>query len=130
VRAAEVIAIRWPNGRHLLDDFYELLRDQPDTQEQVQLVRTILDRCFNLEFGKGGTREDLLRTWELAGRRKLTPMTVQQLTEWVAATFPRIPPTIGVGWITEEVPSLRDGDAGMVYFSNEPFDSLLRSIWH
>ncbi len=128
-RATEVVQVRWPHGKYLLDDLYDLLRSAPDTQRQLAFIRTILDRCFDVEFAKGGSRSDVLSAWHQAGRKRLTPMKEDEIAEWLARRFPRIAPEVGVGWICEEV-STSNGDNGeAVYFSDEPLDRLLHKLY-
>ena len=128
-RATEVVQVRWPHGKYLLDDLYDLLRSAPDTQPQLALIRTILDRCFDVEFAKGGSRSEVLSAWRQAGQKRLTPMKEDEIAEWLAGQFPRIAPEVGVGWICEEAATSNGDNGQAVYFSDEPLDRLLHKLF-
>lgn len=128
-KVAEVLAVRWPEGRHLLDDFYDLLQGASGTSEQLRLVRTILDACFSLNVAKGASRADVMAAWDRAGRNKETPMTAGELRAWLAAEFPAISPEVAHGWLSEDGLLYSSAGAGTLYFCHDPMDRLLHSLY-
>ena len=128
-RATEIVQVRWPHGKHLLDDLDDLLRSTAGAEQQLAVIRTILDRCFDVDFASGATRADILDAWQQAGRKRLTPMTEDEVTAWLSQSFPRISPHIGLGWITPEAPQVRSPDGKALYFSDEPYDRLLLKLY-
>ncbi len=124
-RATKVLHVRWPQGKHLLDDLYELLRSAPDAQRQVVLVRTILDRCFDVDFAVGGSRDEVIEAFRAAGRKRLTPMTEEDFVAWAATRFRRITPDTAFSWISAVAMTWSDSTARLHYFSDDPWDTLL-----
>ena len=129
LRATEVVQVRWPHGKHLMDDFFDLLRSASDAERQLTFVRTILDRCFEVEFASGGSRSEVMNAWRDAGRKRLTPMREDTIGEWLAGQFPRIAPEVGVRWICEDAANASDANGAMWYFTDEPLDQLLQLIY-
>ena len=126
-KVADVMRVRWPEGRHLLDDFYELLQASPEATEQLALCRTILDACFELKLIRGGSRAEVVAAWERAGRNKLTPMTEPELRGWLALEFPQLAPELAQRWLEEC--SLRLKCSGpTLYFSHDRLDRLLHQL--
>lgn len=55
-RAHNVLLVRWPEGRNLLDGLIDRFRDTPDACEQVELTQ----RCLDLLYGPSGPTEGRL----------------------------------------------------------------------
>ena len=125
LRATKVLHVRWPQGKHLLDDLYELLRSAPDAQEQVVLVRTILDRCFDVDFAVGGSRDEVIDAFRGAARKRQTPMNEDEVVAWAATRFRRITPEVVFGWIVADALTWTDSTGQLYYFSDDPWDTLL-----
>jgi hypothetical protein len=125
LRATKVLHVRWPQGKHLLDDLYELLQSATDAQEQVVLVRTILDRCFDLDFAIGGSRDEVIDAFRAAARKRLTPMTEEDVVAWAATRFRRITPDTALNWISTDSMTWSDSADRLHYFSDDPWDTLL-----
>ena len=73
-KAAQIFRIRWPEGRFILDNVYTLFQTSPGSEEQLDIMHSILDVCFALDVTRGGTRNDVLAAWdrvpgERSGRR-------------------------------------------------------------
>lgn len=124
-RATKVLHVRWPQGKHLLDDLYELFRSAPDAQDQVVLVRTILDRCFDVDFAVGGSRDEVIDAFRVAARKRLTPMTEEDVVAWAAKRFRRITPDTAFSWISADAMTWSDTAGRLHYFSDDPWDTLL-----
>ncbi len=127
-QAGRVLAVRWPEGRHLLDDFYELLLSATDAAAQRAVVRTVADACFDVVFAADGSRADLRAGWEEAGASGRTPMTEAEVRAWAAEEFPRLPPAVAVEWVAAEGVAGGEG-GGPPYFSREPYDRLLLDLY-
>lgn len=127
-RASDVLAIRWPEGKHLLDDFFELLLSSPSSAEQVDIVKTALDQLFELSEVCGVSRPDVLELWERAGRNHCTPMAANELATWCGVNVPTLAPNQVIEWISHEVPTCTTTDGSTVYFSRDPDDLLLHRI--
>jgi len=125
LRATKVLHVRWPQGKHLLDDLYELLRSAPNAQEQVILVRTILDRCFDLDFAVGGSRDEVIDAFRAAAKKRQTPMAEDEVVAWVATRFRRITPELAFSWIATDAMTWTDSNGQLYYFSDDPWDTLL-----
>ena len=124
-KATQVIRVRWPEGKYLLDNVYALLQASPDVEEQLDLMHAVLDACFALEVTRGGSRSDVLAAWDRAGRSKRTPMSESELRTWASEEFPDLPSDVIRRWLEEE--GLRHVEHGgeVVFFSNDPLDKLL-----
>lgn len=128
-RAAEVFAVRWPEGRYLFDDFYELLQAAPDAAEALDLARRVFDSCFAVSLERASSRSHVLAAWGRAGRDKLTPMTAGELRGWLASEFPQISPDLAHRWVAEDGLRHQPGDGETLYFSHEPVDRLLHQLY-
>lgn len=128
LRAPEVMEVRWPEGKHLLDDFFEKFRSSGEAVRHVELIRRTLNLLFDVEAHSGVSREDVMLAWETAGRHKETPMSENEILVWLASNFPDLVPSAGVKWITNE--SLSVEYAGRrLYFSNDECDRLLHHLY-
>lgn len=128
-KAGEVMAVRWPEGRYLLDNVYAHLQASPGCGPQLDLMHTILDTCFAVELTRGGSRGEVLAAWERAGRAKRTPMGEAGVRGWAAEQFPDLPADIVRRWLEEE--GLRHPDAAgdPLFLSNDPLDRLLLHLY-
>lgn len=124
-RATQVLQVRWPQGKHLLDDLYDLLSSAPEAHNQVAMIRTILDRCFDVDFAVQASRGEVLDAFRAAARRKLTPMSEGDVVSWAATEFRRISPDLAFTWISSISPIWTDGDNQRYYFSDDPWESVL-----
>jgi hypothetical protein len=128
-RTPETLRLRWPEGRHVLDEFYEKFRNSSAAERQLQLVRLALDQFFAASTNHGASPGEVLRQWEGAGRRKLTPMTEMEICCWLAGAFPELPPATGLKWIKREAPCHESADGAVVYFSTDTLDAILHDTF-
>lgn len=128
-RASGVIAVRWPEGKHFLDDFYEMLLSDSSATEQVTMISLALDELFDVKGNRGISRTDVLPLWERAGRSHKTPMFRENLLVWAGETIPNLSPEVAVQWITQDAPSCVTEDGRTLYFSHDPDDLLLRRVF-
>ena len=127
-RAKKVLHVRWPQGKHLLDDLYELLHSAPNAKRQVNIIRMILDRCFDVDFATGKSRDEVMDAFRVAASRRLTPMTEDDLAAWAATRFGRITPNTVLRWVSDEAGTWTDSSDKQYYFSDDPWDTLLLMI--
>ena len=129
LKAVNVMRIRWPEGRYILDNVYAHLQSSPGCEEQLDLMHSVLDACFALEVTRGSSRSDVLAAWDRAGRAKRTPMNEAGLRSWATDEFPDQSADVIRRWIEEE--SLRhvDSDGNCLFFSNDPLDTLLAHLY-
>jgi hypothetical protein len=127
-RVTSVMDIRWAEGRHLLADFYELLLGGSESGPQLAMCRTILDACYEVRVSKKGSRQDVLAAWSQAGRDRLTPMRDDELSSWLASSFPQQNLDRVREWLEQAGLSLKH-DSEMLFFSNELMDRLLMSLY-
>ncbi|QDT16781.1 sigma factor-like helix-turn-helix DNA-binding protein [Alienimonas californiensis] len=129
-RASDVLGVRWPEARHLLDDFYEHFRPYADAADAAALVGRTMDLLFNVEVSGDETPEEVLEKWRKVGRSRCTPFTTDELLSWAAGACPGVKPEIARGWIDAACPALPSGglyaEAGeTLHFTEEPLDRLL-----
>ncbi len=124
-KAAQIIRVRWPEGKFILDNVYALLQASPEAEEQLDLMHAVLDTCFALDVTRGASRSDVLAAWDRAGRAKRTPMSEAAVRSWSAEEFPDLPADVVRRWLEEE--GLRHVESGgtALFFSNDPLDRLL-----
>lgn len=128
LRAPEVMEIRWPEGKHLLDDFLEKFRSSGEASRHVELIRRTLDLLFDVETGVEVARECVIDAWDQAGRHKETPMSENEILLWLAGQFPGLMPSIGAKWIMSESSSI-EYEGRRLYFSNDENDQLLHRLY-
>ncbi|MEI7686913.1 MAG: hypothetical protein WCL32_17980, partial [Planctomycetota bacterium] len=124
-KAAEVTKIRWPEGRFILDNVYAILQSSPGAEEQLNLMHSVLDTFFALEFARGGSRNDVLSQWDRAGRAKRTPMSEGAVRSWGSEEFPNLPFQVIRRWLEEEGLRFVEPSGNAIFFSNDPLDRLL-----
>ena len=108
-RAGDALAVRWPEARHLLDDFYEYFRPHADAAEAAALVGRTMDLLFNVEVSGDETPAEVLEKWRKVGRNRLTPLTTDELLSWAAGACPGVKPEIARGWIDAACPAVPSG---------------------
>ena len=128
LRVPEVMQIRWPEGKHLFDDFFEKFNNDPKAIEQIGLIRRSLDLFFNIDIPKGDTTESIAVAWETAGRRKETPMSESEIHCWLGGNFPMLQPDAGFQLIKNESQNC-EFNGTVVYFSNDELDRLLHQLY-
>lgn len=128
LRAPKVMEVRWPEGKHLLDDFYEKFRSSGKAAKHVDLIQRTLEMLFDFETSSGATRETVIEAWETAGRRKETPMSENEIFCWLGGCFPRILPESGFRWIAQEAQSI-EYEGRILYFSNDRQDRILHQLY-
>lgn len=128
-KAVEVFRVRWPEGRHLLDDLFDLLQSSSSVDEEQDLLRAIMDLCFAVDVSRGSSRDDVLTGWERAARRRLTPMTAAEVKTWLAVEFPSLLTQVGMKWVAEGGHSLLRCEGETLYFSDDPIDRLLHRLY-
>ena len=128
LRAPRVMEVRWPEGKHLLDDFYEKFRSSGKAAKHVDLIQRTLEMLFDFETSSGATRETVIEAWETAGRRKETPMSENEISCWLGGCFPRILPESGFRWIAQEAQSI-EYEGRILYFSNDRQDRILHQLY-
>ena len=128
LRAPKVMEVRWPEGKHLLDDFYEKFRSSGKATKHVDLIQRTLEMLFDFKTSSGSTRETVIESWETAGRRKETPMSENEILCWLGGCFPRILPESGFSWIAQESQSL-EFEGRTLYFSNDSQDLILFQLY-
>jgi len=128
-KAIEVISVRWPEGKHLLHDFYHMLQGAPEAAAELRLVRTIVDGCFSVTFSRNSSRAEVISAWDRAGRNKQTPMTTEELRVWLATEFPELSPEVAHGWLSEDGLLRENEDGQVLYFSRDPLDRLLHHLY-
>lgn len=128
-KASEVFAVRWPEAKHLMDDFFDYFQAAPDAEEQVELIRLVLDSMFGVSFVRGASRNDVLAAWDRAGRQKLTPMRGDELSLWLARECPNVHVEVGRRWLMEDCLTCTDDEGRTLFFSNEPLDHLLHHLF-
>ena len=132
-RAGDVLAVRWPEARHLLDDFYEHFRPHADAAEAAALVGRTMDLLFNVEVSGDETPAEVLEKWRKVGRDRLTPLTTDELLSWAAGACPGVKPEIARGWIDAACPAVPSGgmyaaEGETLHFTEEPLDALLVTL--
>ena len=127
-RAISVLRVRWPEGKYLLDDFYDLLRGSHRAQEQVNLVRRVVDILFELEYVKSESHTEIHDAWEKLGRQKRTPMAENEIQSWLASEFPLITPDIATAWIKDHAIIAPGSNGEALYFTKTPQDQLLYEL--
>ena len=60
-KAVQVLRVRWPEGRFILDNVYALIQTSASEEGQLDLMHKVLDACFALEVTRGSSRSALLR---------------------------------------------------------------------
>ena len=130
-RAVCVLRIRWPEGRYLLDHFYDILRGSYDAQEQADLVRRAADIFFGLDFEhvKAASHGEIHDAWDKLGREKRTPMTEHDIRTWLACQLPHVAADGALAWVSKIMRLFTrrtNGDA--VYFTQAPHDRLLHEL--
>lgn len=128
-KVAEVIDVRWPEGKHLLDDLYEFFRASRGADEQLQIVRTVLDSCFEVDLARSGSQAEILAAWNRAGRNKRTPMSAEEMRSWSANEFPQLPPNVALNWLREDGLGGTAADGTELFFSRDPLDLLLYNLF-
>ena len=128
LRVPEVMQIRWPEGKHLFDDFFEKFHNDDSATEQVGLVRRTLDLFFNIDVPERETMDSILIAWETAGRRKETPMSESEIHCWLGGNFPRLQPELGFQLIKNEAQNC-EFNGTTIYFSNDELDRLLHQLY-
>lgn len=128
LRAPEVMEVRWPEGKHLLDDFLDKFRLSGEAVRHVELIRRTLDLLFNLGARSEVSRNEIIQAWDTAGRHKETPMSENEMLAWLAGSFPALVPSVGVKWITSESSSIEYGGRRL-YFSGDEADGLLYRLY-
>ncbi len=127
LKAVQVTRIRWPEGKFILDNVYAHFQASPGCEEQLDLMHAVLDTCFALEVTRGGSRSDVLAAWDRAGKAKRTPMNEAGVRTWAAEEFPDLPTDVIRLWLEEE--GFRQVEPnGVLFFSNDPLDKLLRHL--
>ena len=128
LRAPEVMEVRWPEGKHLLDDFFEKFRSSGEAVRHVELISRTLNLLFDVEARSGVSREEVIMAWDMAGRYKETPMSENEILVWFASNFPELVPSAGVKWITGESLFVEYGGRRL-YFSSDESDALLHRLY-
>ncbi|PAY16672.1 hypothetical protein CKO51_25625 [Rhodopirellula sp. SM50] len=128
LRAPEVMEVRWPEGKHLLDDFFEKFRSSGDAVRHVELIRRTLDLLFDVEARSGVSRDEVIQAWDTAGRYKETPMSENEILVWLAGSFPELVPSAGLKWIASESLSV-EYEGRRLYFSNDELDGFLHRLY-
>ncbi len=129
VKAAAVISVRWPEGKHVLDDFYELLLSSDSAGDQLRIISSALDELFDVTDGHAVSRLEVLAMWERAGRAHRTPMTQSEILLWAGQNVPSLAPDTVAKWIMHDVPHYDADDGSTLYFSHDPDDRLLQHIY-
>ena len=101
-KAAQIFRIRWPEGRFLLDNVYAQFQASTGAEAQLEIMHSVLDACFSLEVTRGGSRSDVLASWDRAGRAKRTPMSEAALRSWASEEFPDLPSDVIRRWLEED----------------------------
>lgn len=127
-RAISVLRVRWPGGRYLLDDFYDLLRGSHDSQAQVDLIRRVVDILFDFEYVKSVSHTEVHDAWEKLGRQKRTPMTEVDIQAWLASEFPLVTPDVALKWVKDHALVAPTTNGEMLYFAKTPQDRLLHQL--
>lgn len=128
LRVPEVMQIRWPEGKHLFDDFFEKFHNDASATEQVGLVRRTLDLFFDIDVPERETTESVLIAWETAGRRKETPMSESEIHCWLGGNFPSLQPERGFQLIRNDAENC-EFNGTTIYFSNDELDRLLHQLY-
>ncbi len=128
LRAPEVMEVRWPEGKHLLDDFFEKFRSSGEAVRHVELIRRTLNLFFDVEARSGVSREQVIVAWNTAGRHKETPMSENEILVWLASNFPELVPSAGVKWITTDSLSV-EYEGRCLFFSGDESDTLLHRLY-
>lgn len=128
LRAPEVMEVRWPEGKHLLDDFFEKFRTSGEAVRHVELIRRTLNLLFDVEVRSGVSREEVMVAWDTAGRYKETPMSENEILVWLASNFPELVPSAGMKWITSDSLSV-EYEGRRLYFSGDDSDKLLQRLY-
>jgi hypothetical protein len=128
-RALEVITVRWPEGKHLLDDLYELLLSANSTTEQVAIISSALDELFDVADARSASRSEVLAMWERAGRANRTPMTREEVMLWACENVPYLKPETAALLVMHDALSCETDDGTTVYFSRDQNDLILHHIY-
>ena len=127
-RAPQVMQIRWPEGKHLLDDFYDKFRSSSNADEHIELIHRTMDMLFAFQPDSGASRESVVEAWETAGRRKETPMSENEIFHWLGGNFPQLAPETAMKWIIQESQTC-EFNGRLLYFSNDELDRLLYELY-
>jgi hypothetical protein len=127
-RTISIFRTRWPEGRYLLDDFYDLLRGSRDAQEQVDLVRRVVDILFDFEYVRAVSHREIHEAWEKLGKQKRTPMIESEILSWLASEFPLVAPDIAFAWIKDHALIIDGTNGDSLYFTKTPHDRLLHEL--
>ena len=128
-KAAQVIRVRWPEGKFILDNVYALLQASPEAEAQLDLMHMVLDACFALEVTRSVPRSDVLAAWDRAGRAKRTPMSEAAVRTWASDEFPDLPSDVIRQWLEEEGLRHVEPSGTALFFSNDPLDKLLLHLY-
>ena len=123
-----ILRLRWPEGRYLLDDFYDLLRGSHHAQEQVELLRRVVDVLFDFAYAKTVSHAEIHEAWEKLGRQKRTPMNESDIQAWLASKFPLVTPDVALAWIKDHALVAPGANGDVLYFTKAPQDRLLYDL--
>ncbi len=125
VKAQKAISCRWPEGRNILEKVHFHFQALSGYGEQSNLIRSILNTCFDLQIASAKTMEEILTAWNQAGREKLTPMTLDEVRFWAYGKFPDLPFSLIQSHLDEKGMCHTLASLGPIYFTNDPLDSIL-----
>ena len=127
-RAKEVMHVRWPEGKYLLNDFCDVLQDATAAESQKAVINRAIEVLFGTKAIDGVSMESVLKAWHAAGREKRTPMSENEVIYWLAQAFPSLPPTVGMEWIRRNARTF-DNDGWLLFFSDYEVDSILLDLY-